>query len=325
MVTSNFEYFAPESFDEAASLLAKHRDTAKILAGGHSLLPIMKLRLAAPEVLIDISNVPELSEISSNGDGLTIGAMATYYELSQSAAVQAAAPAIAEAAGQVADVQVRNRGTIGGSLSHSDPAGDMPAVFLALNGSVVARTRRGTREIASDRFFVDLLTTALRPTEIVTQIKIPAASGNTGSAYAKFENKASHYAIAGVAAQVTVGSDGTVSAARVAVTGVSSKSSRAKDEKFRPVRDMYRSKSPGTVENLKTYYFIPGQGHEEFKNWRQLKKCLRCFSDGHLAKDCRTHREPIREPCRLCCYLFHRTERCHIYNIDGTKKRQQKN
>lgn len=228
MVTSNFEYFAPESFDEAASLLAKHRDTAKILAGGHSLLPIMKLRLAAPEVLIDISNVPELSEISSNGDGLTIGAMATYYELSQSAAVQAAAPAIAEAAGQVADVQVRNRGTIGGSLSHSDPAGDMPAVFLALNGSVVARTRRGTREIASDRFFVDLLTTALRPTEIVTQIKIPAASGNTGSAYAKFENKASHYAIAGVAAQVTVGSDGTVSAARVAVTGVSSKSSRAK-------------------------------------------------------------------------------------------------
>jgi carbon-monoxide dehydrogenase medium subunit len=228
MVTSNFEYFAPESFDEAASLLAKYRDTAKILAGGHSLLPIMKLRLSAPEVLIDISNVPELSEISSNGDGLTIGAMATYYELSQSAAVQAAAPAISEAAGQVADVQVRNRGTIGGSLSHSDPAGDMPAVFLALNGSVIARTRRGTREIPSDRFFVDLLTTALRPTEIVTQIKISVASGNTGSAYAKFENKASHYAIAGVAAQVTLGSDGTVSAARVAVTGVSSKSSRAK-------------------------------------------------------------------------------------------------
>ncbi len=228
MVTSNFEYFAPESFDEAAALLAKYRDTAKILAGGHSLLPIMKLRLAAPEVLIDISKVPELSEISSNGDGLTIGAMATYYELSQSAAVQAAAPAIAEAAGQVADVQVRNRGTIGGSLAHSDPAGDMPAVFLALNGKVVARTRRGTREIASDRFFVDLLTTALRPTEIVTQIKIPATSGKSGSAYAKFENKASHYAIAGVAASVSIGSDGTVSAARVAVTGVSSKSTRAK-------------------------------------------------------------------------------------------------
>ena len=103
-----------------------------------------------------------------------------------------------------------------------------------------------------------------------------------------------------------------------------SKSSR-KDEKGKPVRDMYRSKSPGTVENLKTYYFIPGQGHEEFKNWRQLKKCLPCFSDGHLAKDCRTHREPIREPCRLCVHLFHKTERCHIYNLDGTKRRQQKN
>ena len=228
MVISNFEYFAPESFDEAAALLAKYRDTAKILAGGHSLLPIMKLRLAAPEVLIDISKVPELSEISSNGDGLTIGAMVTYYELSQSAAIQKAAPAISEAAAHVADVQVRNRGTIGGSLAHSDPAGDMPAVFLALNGKVVARTRRGTREIASDRFFVDLLTTALRPTEIVTQIKFPAASGNSGSAYAKFENQASHYAIAGVAAQVTLGADGTVSAARVAVTGVSSKSTRAK-------------------------------------------------------------------------------------------------
>jgi carbon-monoxide dehydrogenase medium subunit len=228
MVTGNFEYFAPESFDEAAALLAKHRDVAKILAGGHSLLPIMKLRLAAPEILIDIAKVPELSAISSDGDGLTIGAMATYYDLSQSAAIQKAAPAIAEAASQVADVQVRNRGTIGGSLAHSDPAGDMPAVFLALNGSVVARTRRGMRGIASDRFFVDLLTTALRPTEIVTQIKIPATSGKSGSAYAKFENKASHYAIAGVATSVSIGSDGTVSAARVAVTGVSSKTTRAK-------------------------------------------------------------------------------------------------
>jgi carbon-monoxide dehydrogenase medium subunit len=185
----------------------------------------MKLRLAVPEVLIDLSNIPELSGISSDGDGLTIGAMTTYYELSQSADVQKAAPAIAEAASHVADVQVRNRGTIGGSLSHSDPAGDMPAVFLALNGSAVARTRRGTREITSDRFFVDLLTTALRPTEIMTQVKIPAAAG---SAYAKFENPASRYALAGVAAQVSIGSDGTISAARVAVTGVGSKSTRAK-------------------------------------------------------------------------------------------------
>jgi len=228
MVTSNFEYFAPESFDEAAALLAKHRDAAKILAGGQSLLPVLKLRLAAPEVLIDLSNVPELSGVSSDGDGLTIGAMTTYYDLSQSAEIQKAAPAITEATSHVADVQVRNRGTIGGSLSHSDPAGDMPAVFLALNGSAVARTRRGTREIASDRWFVDLFATALRPTEIVTQIKIPTASGKSGSAYAKFENPASRYALAGVAASVSIGSDGNVSAARVAVTGVGSKATRAK-------------------------------------------------------------------------------------------------
>jgi len=104
-----------------------------------------------------------------------------------------------------------------------------------------------------------------------------------------------------------------------------SKSSRAKDEKFKPVSHMYRSKSPGTVENLRTYYFIPGKGHEEFKEWKQLNRCLRCFSPSHQAKDCRTHREPIREPCRLCVYLFHPTERCHIYSLDGTKRRHQKN
>ncbi len=228
MVSNNFEYFAPDSFDEAARLLAKHRDDAKVVAGGYSLIPLMKLRLAAPGVLIDIGGIGELKDISGNGGGLTVGSMATYYELSQSSAVQTAAPALAEAAGQVADVQVRNRGTIGGSLAHSDPAGDMPAVVLALGGTIVAKTRRGSREIAVDRFFVDLLTTSLRPTEIITEIRIPDAGPRSGGAYNKFANKASHYAIAGVAARVSLAADGTVADARVAVTGVGSKATRAK-------------------------------------------------------------------------------------------------
>ena len=228
MVSNNFDYFAPETFDEAARLLAKYRDDGKIVAGGYSLIPLMKLRLAAPSTLIDIGNIIELRTISSNGGGLSVGSMATYYEISQSSAVQSAASALAEAAGQVADVQVRNRGTIGGSLAHSDPAGDLPAVFLALGGTIVAKTRRGSREIAADRFFVDLLTTALRPTEIITEIRFPSAGAQSGSAYAKFANKASHYAVAGVAALVTLGADGTVTDARVAVTGVGSKATRAK-------------------------------------------------------------------------------------------------
>lgn len=135
---------------------------------------------------------------------------------------------LAEAASQVADVQVRNRGTIGGSLAHADPAGDLPAVALALNATLVTRTPRGSREIPIDRFFVDMLTTNLRPTEILTEVRIPGIPPRTGTAYQKFANKASHYAVAGVAAVVTLGTDGTVSDCRVAVTGAGPKATRAR-------------------------------------------------------------------------------------------------
>ncbi|MFW6174601.1 MAG: FAD binding domain-containing protein, partial [Chloroflexota bacterium] len=227
MVTSKFEYFAPTTLDEASSLLSRYRGQAKLLAGGHSLVPLMKLRLAEPEYLIDLSRVEGLSYIRDLDGGLSIGAMTTYNELQNSPLVRQRAPVLADAAGKVADMQVRNRGTLGGSLAHSDPAGDIPAVILALNATIIVRTPRSSREIPADRFQVDMLTTALRENEILTEIQIPAAPMGTGMAYTKFHNKASHYAIVGVAAVVTT-SNGVVSDARVAVTGAGPKATRAR-------------------------------------------------------------------------------------------------
>ena len=227
MTTSAFEYHAPTSVAEAADLLAKHGDSAKLLAGGHSLVPLMKTRLARPDVLIDLGKIDAMSYVRESDGGLAIGAMTTYYQLESSDLVQSRAPALAEAAGVVADPQVRNMGTIGGSLAHADPAGDLPAVVLALGAQITTSSTGAHRTISADDFFVDLLTTALRPDEILSEITIPAAASGTGSAYAKFANKASHFAIVGVAASVTVGSDGSCAEVRIGVTGAGPKAVRA--------------------------------------------------------------------------------------------------
>ena len=227
MVTSSFDYHAPTSVAEALALLDQHGEDAKLLAGGHSLIPLMKIRLAEPSVLIDLGKIDTLSYINERDGGLAIGAMTTYSEIAASELVQARAPVLADASGQVADNQVRNRGTIGGSLSHADPAGDLPAVILALGAQMTTSSSGGHRTIGADDFFVELLTTALEPNEILSEIVIPALPVGTGTAYAKFANKASHYAVVGVAAVVTVGSDGTCQSARIAVTGAGPKATRA--------------------------------------------------------------------------------------------------
>ena len=227
MVTSTFEYFAPASIYEATSLLAKYRDEAKILAGGHSLLPAMKLRLAEPKYLIDLGWIKELSYIREQDGYLAIGAMTSYYDLESSDLVKRYAPVLSEAASNVADLQIRNAGTIGGSLSHADPAGDLPAVALALGAQLVVNTRRSSRIVNIDRFFVDMMTTVLKPTELLTEIRVPFLSKGTGSSYQKFFNKASHYAIVGVAAIVTV-SNGICINARIAITGAGPKAVRAR-------------------------------------------------------------------------------------------------
>jgi aerobic carbon-monoxide dehydrogenase medium subunit len=214
MYPAQFDYVVPETLDEAIKLLAESDGEAKILAGGHSLLPAMKLRLAQPAKIIDIRKIPGLNEIKVDANGTTIGAMG-------------ALPALAEAAAVVGDLQVRNRGTLGGSLAHSDPAGDPPAPFLALDGSIVVKGPNGERTIAANDFFVDILTTSLAEDEIVTAVTFPVLASGTGTAYVKFDHPASHYALTGVAAAIKLGSGGTVESVKVGVTGVGPKAYRA--------------------------------------------------------------------------------------------------
>jgi carbon-monoxide dehydrogenase medium subunit len=222
VIPADFEYAAPSTLAEALQLLSDHPDDAKILAGGHSLVPLMKLRLAAPGMLIDLGRVAELKGISQDGGRVRIGAMTTHAEVAASSVVQQSAPALAQAAHEIGDRQVRARGTIGGSLAHSDPAADLPAAMLALDGQIVARSTRGERTIPVDEFFVDLLTTALEPDEIITAVTVAVSPR---SAYIKFPNPASHYAIVGVG--VSVQGNGTISATRIGVTGAAAMAYRA--------------------------------------------------------------------------------------------------
>ena len=227
MYPAQFEYVAPETLDEAIKLLAESGGDAKILAGGHSLLPAMKLRLAQPATIIDLRKVPGLNEVKVDSSGTTIGAMVTHANVARSPEIQRALPALAEAASVVGDIQVRNRGTLGGSLAHADPAGDPPAAFLALDGSVVVKGPNGERTIAGSDFFIDILTTALAEDEIVTAVTFPVLAAGTGTAYAKFDHPASHYALTGVAAAVKLDGSGNVESVKVGITGVGPKAYRA--------------------------------------------------------------------------------------------------
>ncbi len=225
MIPSEFQYFAPATVDEAVGLLQQHGDDAKLIAGGHSLLPALKLRLSSPSVLIDVSKIGGLDTITVNGS-VTIGAGATYRAIASSDAVRGACGVLAECVAQIGDNQVRNRGTIGGSLAHADPAADLPAVALALGASVTAKGPGGERSIGADDMFVEMLTTALEPNEVITAVTFPALGAGEGAAYEKLRQPASRYAIVGVAAYVKLGADGNVAEARVAVTGAGPKAVR---------------------------------------------------------------------------------------------------
>jgi carbon-monoxide dehydrogenase medium subunit len=224
MIPSAFEYFAPKSVAEAISLLQQHGEEAKILAGGHSLLPAMKLRLAAPGVLIDINKIDELRGVVIDGS-VNIGSMTTWSALQQNDSLKGACGVVAEAVEQIGDIQVRNRGTIGGSLAHADPAADFPAVILALDGQIRVQGPNGERTISSGDFFTDMLTTALEPEELITAITLPRLGAGEGAAYVKFPHPASRYAIVGAAAYVKL-DGGKVTACRVAITGAGPKAVR---------------------------------------------------------------------------------------------------
>ena len=220
MFPSKFDYHRPSSVQEAVQILSDNPD-AKVLAGGHSLIPVMKLRLASPSALVDIGRIEALKGISRANGSLRIGACVTYNEIANSGVVQDAAPLLAEAAGQIGDRQVRYRGTIGGNLSHADPASDLPAAALALGATLHVAGPSGSRSVSASEFFVDLMMTALQADEILTGVEIPAAAAGTGSAYVKFEHPASGYALCGAAAVVTRGAGGSCTGASLCFNGVS--------------------------------------------------------------------------------------------------------
>ena len=226
MYPTTFEYHRASSLDDALALLACYPEDGKLIAGGHSLLPVMKLRFAQPAHLIDIRRVPELSGIREADGALHIGATTTHATVASSDVIRTRAPMLAEAAGKIGDAQVRNMGTIGGSLAHADPAADLPAVVLALGAELKVVGRNGPRTIPVDQFFTGMFTSALAADELLVEVRVPLPAARTGGAYEKYADPASGYAVVGVAAVVTVGDGGVVQSARVALTGLASHATR---------------------------------------------------------------------------------------------------
>jgi carbon-monoxide dehydrogenase medium subunit len=226
MIPAKFDYTRPSSLAEATAALASGGEDAKVIAGGQSLLPLLRLRFSYPSVLVDVGGLDELRGVRDLGESLEIGALTTLYELTRDPLIAAQCGLLAEAARMIADPAVRHRGTIGGALAHADPAGDLPAVIAALDATMVAAGPGGTRTISPADFFVDYLTTSLAPQEIVTAIRVPKLNG-WGYRYEKFNVTAQAWAIVGVAA-VAQRSNGQVTAARVGLTNMGSVPVRAR-------------------------------------------------------------------------------------------------
>jgi carbon-monoxide dehydrogenase medium subunit len=227
-IPAAFDYHVAGTVDEAIALLEEYGDEAKLLAGGHSLLPAMKLRLTQPGHLIDLGRLAGLSYIREEGDYIAIGALTTYSKIERSDLLRRHVALLPEGTTLIGDQQVRNRGTIGGSVAHSDPAADMPGLVLALQATIVARGPAGERQIAADDFFQDLFATALASNEVITELRLPLLPAHSGSAYEKLANRASHYAVAGSAAVITLDASQICTAASVVITGASVKPTRAR-------------------------------------------------------------------------------------------------
>ncbi len=219
MIPGAFDYHSPTTLTEAMALLTEHGDDAKVLAGGQSLIPAMRFRLAAPETLIDINRLTDLAYLREEDGHLAIGALTRESALEESSVVQSRYAMLADAARVIADPLVRNLATVGGNVAHADPANDHPAVMLAYGATIIAQGPNGQRSIAIDDFFVDLFETALEPNELLTEIRIPSPGLGAGGAYHKVERKVGDYAVSAVAAQIIMGG-GKITSARVALTNV---------------------------------------------------------------------------------------------------------
>jgi aerobic carbon-monoxide dehydrogenase medium subunit len=228
MYPAAFEYHLPATIQEALGLLGRLGDDAKLLAGGHSLVPMMKLRLARPKHLIDLRKVPGLAGVKEEGGFIVIGAMTTQWQVESSPVLREKCPIVSDTASVIGDPQVRNFGTIGGSLAHADPAADMPATIIALGAELVCNGPKGRRTVKVDDWFQGLMQTALREDEILVEIRIPAWPAGSGGAYMKFPHPASRFAVVGVAAMVTLDAKGVCRRASVGVTGAGTRAVRAK-------------------------------------------------------------------------------------------------
>ena len=225
MIPGSFEYFVPRSLTDAVKVLADHRDDVKILSGGQSLLPLMKMRLSKPAYIVDIGRIPGLDTISEDGKNLIIGALVTHERIEYSDLLKARCPLLPQTATTIADVQVRNRGTFGGSVAHADPAGDWPAAVIALDAEIKVFGPSGERWVKCDDFFLGLLMSVLEPDEIVTAIKVPI-TGSDKTSYQKAAPRSSGFAVTGVAVRLAIDAAGTCSRAAIGITGVADKAYR---------------------------------------------------------------------------------------------------
>lgn len=233
MTPESFGYYVPRSLKEAYEILDEHEGEAKVLAGGQSLIPLLKLRFTSVPYLVDISEMEDLVYMNDSGNSLKIGALTTMSDLEDSPLIKTRYPIIWDAASRVADPLVRNRGTVGGNISHGDPSNDMPAVMIALQAQFVAGSSKGDRRIKAEDFFVDSYTTALKSGEILKEIIIPKPADHTSGCYAKEKKSAGDFSIAAVAAQITIDEEGTIMQAGIGLTSVGPKPLKAVNaEKF---------------------------------------------------------------------------------------------
>lgn len=280
MFPSPFAYHRATSVSDAITILADNPD-AKILAGGYSLIPAMKLRLATPAVLVDLTRLPELKGVEVGNESVTIGALTTYNEVRDTPGIAELLPSVVESIAVVGDQQVRANGTIGGALAHNDPAADLTAVFLSLGGRVVVQGPGGERTIEAEDLFVDLWTTSLEPDEVLVKVVFPIPTAGTFSGYQKHQHPASGYAVVGIATSVTV-SDGTIASANVIVTGATSTSTHCTSAEEALVGQ------PLTVETISAASTVAADGLElnpsPYASEAYLAQLIKVFTGRVLTK-----------------------------------------
>lgn len=229
MKPPRFEYAAPQKTDEAVALLSQHGDRAKVLAGGQSLVPLLNFRLARPEVLVDVNRVAELAYVRPLQSGVAIGALTRQHALERAEVIRTKLPIVAEACRLIGHLPIRHRGTLGGSLAHADPASELPAVMVALEAELTAARRGGQRTLPADQFFTGMLTTALAPDELLTEVRVPGLPPRTGGAFIEIARRAGDFALVGIAALVTLDDAGRVTRARLALCGAGPTPIRARE------------------------------------------------------------------------------------------------